>query len=49
MTKAESKVFILPKVVNHLQNKSSPVQRRVVENHSGGSKAHFYRERIDDK
>lgn len=33
VAKAEGKGFRLPKGINHLQNKSSPVQRRVVENH----------------
>lgn len=41
MTKAESKVLILAKFINPIQNKLSPVQMRVVENNRGRAKLIF--------
>lgn len=49
MTKAENKILAFPKLISNPQNKSSPVQRRVLESKRGRGKAHFYRAGIDNK
>lgn len=41
VTKAESKVLILPKLIYPIQNKLSPVQMTVLENNRGRAKLTF--------